>query len=330
MDKRHYWFHEGARFYQQAAVKFGRTDQHDGGDDMYLCPLCLRSFPLAAIASGELTIEHVPPESLGGKGLLLTCARCNHMSGTAFDAAASNAERLRSHLAGTYDGSIAATFALNEAPVNGEMRIAGAGQLSLSDDFEISVEAESGVGLYFNTVSKINSPANIALFDDSWHHAPGKRFTISYTIRSKAPLDRANASWIRAAYLAAFSRFGWFFALQPFFETLRDQLQRGKGVKLPQLYRYYEDVDPHRRELLVVTEDPNFECLVVIFGQHIVFFPLVGSTMSLDELAAAIVRVESSGGTLTLTGFAEPWPDVPQYAYDRALEEWDVARTRPA
>ena len=39
-------------------------------DDAYICPLCQHVY---AIAHDALTLEHVPPESVGGKPILVTC-----------------------------------------------------------------------------------------------------------------------------------------------------------------------------------------------------------------------------------------------------------------
>jgi|SRR5579884_706110 len=319
MDKRRGWFHEGARYYRQTVARFRYFEQFECDEGMYPCPLCLRTFPLNSLENGDLTVEHVPPESLGGKPLLLTCARCNHTSGTAFDAAARNAERLRSHLAGTEDNLANATFSLNDTLVNGEILIAGERQSSRSEDFEVSVEAQSGLGIYFNTVRRINNPANVARFDEAWENAANKRLTLSFELKAQAPPHRAAASWIRTAYLAAFARFGWFYALHPTFESLRYQLLRGREVELPELYRYYDEADPTRREIIVADEDPNCPCFAVIYGQHSVFLPVVGSAISLEELADTIAEAESRGDTLS--GYAQEWPSVPEYVFDRSLQE---------
>ena len=53
-------------------------------EPLYICPLCLRGYTKIALSQNvpnPLTIEHVPPESLGGKPLLLTCKECNNTSG---------------------------------------------------------------------------------------------------------------------------------------------------------------------------------------------------------------------------------------------------------
>ena len=54
---------------------------------VYICPQCSTPYERGALDARTLTREHVPPESLGGKRLVLTCQRCNSTSGSALDAA---------------------------------------------------------------------------------------------------------------------------------------------------------------------------------------------------------------------------------------------------
>ena len=56
-----------------------RLRQHlfDAGNTM--CPICLAPFTRSdAVAGTEVTLEHAPPKSLGGRVLCLTCASCNN------------------------------------------------------------------------------------------------------------------------------------------------------------------------------------------------------------------------------------------------------------
>lgn len=49
-----------------------------------VCPLCMRIFDFHALDQQSdlpLTIEHCPPEELGGKGKLLLCKQCNNRTG---------------------------------------------------------------------------------------------------------------------------------------------------------------------------------------------------------------------------------------------------------
>src|SRR6266542_6919896 len=96
VDQRHEWFREGARAFRAAQRLLGREHFLPSDEDLYACPLCLKYiFRIGAIETGDLTREHAPPESLGGKKLALTCRWCNNDSGKHFDAEAQKQERLR-------------------------------------------------------------------------------------------------------------------------------------------------------------------------------------------------------------------------------------------
>ena len=53
---------------------------------IYLCPTCLREFTTPDDTGNLLTLEHVPPDALGGKANILACAKCNNEAGTKIDA----------------------------------------------------------------------------------------------------------------------------------------------------------------------------------------------------------------------------------------------------
>ena len=47
----------------------------------YVCPICLRLVDETALETGDLTEEHVPPKSVGGSVLVLTCRDRNASAG---------------------------------------------------------------------------------------------------------------------------------------------------------------------------------------------------------------------------------------------------------
>ncbi len=49
-----------------------------GMTDTFRCPLCWRDFDQGSLKSGALSREHVPPRSLGGWLVTLTCKKCNN------------------------------------------------------------------------------------------------------------------------------------------------------------------------------------------------------------------------------------------------------------
>jgi hypothetical protein len=97
------WFDRGATAFAQT---FPDALSHLGPEPpppYYLCPACPRfdsatkRYPVylhtrSAVATRDLTAEHVPAESLGGRELVLTCQRCNHTAGARLDAEARKRE----------------------------------------------------------------------------------------------------------------------------------------------------------------------------------------------------------------------------------------------
>lgn len=57
-------------------------------EPMYICPLCLFGYSKAALdqtSPNPLTLEDVPPKSVGGRPILLTCKHCNNQAGRKHD-----------------------------------------------------------------------------------------------------------------------------------------------------------------------------------------------------------------------------------------------------
>src|SRR5439155_25942538 len=61
----------------------------------YACPLCRAVFSLTDLEAKVLTREHVPPASIGGREMVLTCRPCNNRAGSTFDAHLERAEAFR-------------------------------------------------------------------------------------------------------------------------------------------------------------------------------------------------------------------------------------------
>ena len=77
------WFRKGVEAFKILMPEF---------PDYYVCPLCLYGFPIETVT--KLTCEHVPPKSIGGQRLVLTCWKCNNKASgkNGIDTHASHAE----------------------------------------------------------------------------------------------------------------------------------------------------------------------------------------------------------------------------------------------
>src|SRR5438105_7473410 len=154
------------------------------GCGRYLCPLCLEWFA----DLDDLSLEHAPPASVGGRHIAVTCRTCNSTAGATVDAALRWAEMIRDFGFRRMTESMQATF-----------EFAG---------IEQRVQATFGEsGLTILGVPKQNHPdtaqALIAAFDkvvdDSSTDATMKLSFATPDFRS------ASVGWLRAAYLVAFA-----------------------------------------------------------------------------------------------------------------------------
>jgi hypothetical protein len=79
------------RFVQIGAEALSGISEHRG---IYACPICGDGYEQGALATGELTLEHSPPTSMGGRGIALTCTNCNSGAGDSIDVAVRDREDL--------------------------------------------------------------------------------------------------------------------------------------------------------------------------------------------------------------------------------------------
>ncbi|MEV0117579.1 HNH endonuclease [Streptomyces sp. NPDC050844] len=305
MGKRENWFREGALYFRQALEQIGLADRLPSFDSYYACPCCLIALPFEAIAAQELTIEHVPPDGLGGKGMLLTCKRCNNESGRAFDVHAINRARIHDLLAGRgVNRPVRAVFLAGGIPVRGEV-------------------SSSGNGWLMQGVPKQNNPAMVKAHDRALRSASerGEESSFKFTIAERFSPQHADVSWLRSAYLAAFAALGWRYILRPALDPIRVQLKESAPAELPAVIGFNPDVDSGTREIMIVHEPESLRSVLVAIGGYSVFLPDPWGSLTIEQLERGIegLRDEFGKVDLTLSGQVAPWPLNPLYLLDKAI-----------
>jgi hypothetical protein len=159
--------------------------------DVVLCPLCYREFPHSAIETRELTLEHVIPEALGGRQLVLSCSTCNHGSGAQIDADLNMG--LRSDEA----------LALGFGSLHGRLR---SGDISFPLEFR---NPERGEAPVFSLRIKGGPKRALEEFTLEEQGELNLEFSCGFELR---PFYRAI---YKSAYLALSARLGYAYALSP-------------------------------------------------------------------------------------------------------------------
>jgi hypothetical protein len=250
------WFHLGAESF--ARVRPGLYDH-----PTYPCPICLTTFTIEALPQKQLSAEHVPPESLGGRELLLTCRSCNNSSGTKLDAHAKIKEDVQLALAGrlVLPHRIRAMF--GDLVVNAELHASG-GKYSLRVPTKINKPGTS---------DRLQSVARI-----------GAQLTVEH--ERYAELG-AKISWFRSGYLALFAVTGYELALNPAFEIVRKQiLECDERKMITFTSEVPEDIPLTVRRILRVLAPEWHRGWAVEFGRYFVHFPALGDTSFYDRMAA--------------------------------------------
>ena len=100
MQQQERWFLEGAAALRRYLMASGRSEALPRTGDYYYCPCCMGRYGREALSNGLLTYEDVPPKSVGGRPLVLTCKSCNNTAGSRLDAQARLREEQLDFLAG--------------------------------------------------------------------------------------------------------------------------------------------------------------------------------------------------------------------------------------
>lgn len=137
---------------------------------------------------------------------------------------------------------------------------------------------------------------------------------LGFTITEKFLPERAKASWIRTAYLAAFAALGWLYVLQRELQPIRDQLKHPDEKILPALTSYDVKAPSSRRQIHLIHEPTDIRCVLVSMGQHGVFLPGLGNPLSCVELSEAISRRVGGSQSMLNIRFDHaqevPWPSL--------------------
>ena len=190
--------------------------QTEDGDDYpvrgyYVCPLCMKTFNLRELGNkiGEvLTLEDVPPKSLGGSPILVTCKICNSSCGHSIDAALLHELEL---LYGDKKQRLENTDALLN---------------SHGKKVYTKVRIDKDKTICFDIRSKTNPPNAINEFVKSVEH-DGDNYSIQVELhvkKEKRNVQAARIAILKSAYLYAFRKFGYYYILNESLTPIREQI----------------------------------------------------------------------------------------------------------
>ena len=177
--------------------------------DAYICPLCLKTY---AIGHTELTLEHVPPESVGGKPILITCKACNSNRGADIDVCLMNELEIVHNLNHLETIPQKTKLAFNGVEINAQTTF------SKTEGFRFMISPDN------------NNPIEFEGFMTEVKNAKeGYEIkVVANIINRKRDYNLANIALLKSAYLMAFYELGYMYVLNANTNIIRDQIQNPK------------------------------------------------------------------------------------------------------
>lgn len=258
---------------------------------MYCCPSCVRGFDNPAPEA--LSFEDVPPKSVGGTPLVLTCRKCNNTHGSGLDAHIKAGRDLGEIVEGTHPAWARLRKGDGDMAV---MATLGATEISLTE-----------------VAGKSNPVARDALASHleglAGTDATGSELNLEFSIRYDEWRERVG--WLRVAYLYLFALLGYRFILRPELNPIREQFRTPAERIVPQIIKHM--TEPAEGDHIVSIFSPgNLRGIGVQLGRWMLFFPGFMETDSFyDRLAELPER-----GQLSLSGKALPFPEGPAFLCD--------------
>jgi hypothetical protein len=235
-----------------------------GGPYEYGCPLCLCLFSRDQIE--DLSLDDVPPKSVGAKLKVLTCEACNSTAGHQLDYHAFAVERIRRVVAGEPYGPVPARVKIDEVTVNMELRSDG----TLNEIIGLPAGNPPGV------LDKI-----MAGFDA--HVRAGTHPSIEFALPTLRFLPRrAAVSYLRAGYLATFAAMGYAAVARQSFDSVRQQIWEPDAEHLPHFINRHNDLE---YDVVVIEEPAWASSIVVLLGKFKILLPLFDDAGIYERIA---------------------------------------------
>lgn len=244
-----------------SAIKF--TPDFNNG---YICPLCFDPFfssDLLSQSPNPLTLEDVPPKSLGGTPKILTCQKCNSKSGHELDNHLLNRLMEIDSREFLPNSKVNASFECNGVKVNGAIEIDEEGKFIMDIHSQRSNPSESDLFIR-NMLIPREVYGSVTNFEKVLTECKYNSFQISPFEHSNQ--KRAHVALLRIGYLLAYSKLGNSFLINGSLYRVREQIANPTKTILPEVFWFNYDFPKEMLGINLVTLPKELRCFLVIFN----------------------------------------------------------------
>ena len=287
-ERKQQWFDNGKGAFERVTGRSVRG---------YVCPICVR----ACETLEDVTLEHAPPSSMGGRIVCLTCDECNVTSGHRLDNELAAAVTVRALQRGTLGRPLRARSEFAGVPLNVDV------------DWTPGLVTVCGVPAHNDPSNTTAQREALDRFADSGD--PDWAFKLWLPMWDE---PRARIALLRAAYLVAFAALGYRYVLREELEIVREQILNPDDALIERFSLHFERTK-YVRGIVRVTRPRALECILVQMNEHVVFLPGLkpGSNGIYDRLAARKLWPPRSRTFRHLAWQPVVWPTRPVLTLDR-------------
>lgn len=272
-----------------ASKTFGYDEQ------LYVCPLCGKEHPEESAKSGELTLEDIPPQSIGGKGLLLTCKNCNSLAGSKLEIFIKNLQDMQEFERIVIGDTTSDATTSGNIIINDEIYRVNIRQLDDITEIKLIENANDP-----NKINALNKYMRSLSTNDNWD---GIEFKIDKTIKFDSRL--LKIAYLKSGFLLITAMLGYTYAFDNRLSVVREQISNPE-INLLDSSFWTEPREgqffPRNSIVLVSNPLPLF---LVTFDDCAVILPNPSSPPALYEI---IKREWGKEQVVSITGETLDWP----------------------
>jgi hypothetical protein len=237
------------------------------------------------------TVEDVPPKSVGGRPLLLTCGGCNWSAGQEVDWHWTNFTDVEGFATGHLPEAVTVNFKYEGLKVVAEV-------------------SNDGSGYLIKIIEKASNPAMLKQLQDlvsATIGAGGQPQDMKLGFYKSAYHERlVKLSVMRAAYLTGIAVAGY--RMIPVWDPIRMQILDSTQIDpaLSALIRYEKDHSQDRRLLGEINQPSNMRSICIGFGRWTALLPL-------NRDCSQYRPEELAGQNFEFSGTSYEWPTEPSF-----------------
>tara|TARA_Y100000310_G_scaffold330686_1_gene402760 strand:+ start:631 stop:1545 length:915 start_codon:yes stop_codon:yes gene_type:complete len=255
--------------------------------EAYCCPICggFKSID-------ELTLEHVPPKSMGGKEIILTCKACNNEAGSNIDLNIANQQNM------IRISKSLASQKFNK-PERAKVNIGGT-------EIKVEINKESDdKPLNISILGKCNNPDDIEKvkkYTREFAESGGSfSFKLQSTDRYNYNERLAKIGHLKTAFLVTVAALGYTFAFSKNLTKFRRQISAPSSQIVDFYIEYFESTSDE----CCILEIPQLGVIAVSFSGVRVLLPHPLSSLNSYSNTIGLIH---DGKLQTITGKEIIWP----------------------